>query len=117
MWEQGATVIYYVADAADEIVTAISCNGYNVVPVGFAHVITPERVAEAYARVRAFQKEPYLPRSTPEKIDPARLKLPDGQQLTAALRDSGARTVVTGSREEIMAHLRTYFLAQGALRK
>lgn len=89
--EQGAGRIYAVADAVAEIQAA---RAHADVAVGFAHVITPERVGEAFQKVRG------------ETIETSRLKLPTEGELIEMLKRAGATHVVAGTRREMMGKLR-----------
>lgn len=113
--KQGATRIYYVADAICEIQTGTACKVY---PIGFANVITPQRVVDAFKRVREIDQIfgadiSYGPAIS--DIDPSRLILPDAMQLEMNLKDAGARSVVGGGKESIMSNLRDYLAREGIL--
>lgn len=108
--------IYYVADATAEIVSA---NEYastgNITALGFAHVITKERVMLAVDKVlqaahKCMSDMPALEQDLATiKVDSSELMLSGQDELVSALTKSGAEAIVSGSCQKIMANLRTYF--------
>lgn len=112
---KGATRIYYIADAVSEIRSGSECQDCGVLLVGFANVITGERVVEAFERFR--KAEPRID-ATPlypveiSAIDPDRLLLPDVSKLQSDLTQAGARVVVSGSKKDIMRNLSNYFIRE-----
>lgn len=89
--KQGAGCIYAVADAVAEVQAA---RAHADVAVGFAHIITPERVGEAFLKIQR------------KRIKISRLKLPTEGELVEMLKQAGATHVVSGTRQEIMGKLR-----------
>jgi phosphoglycolate phosphatase-like HAD superfamily hydrolase len=90
---QGAARIYYVADAVREIQSGRECQDYGVVPVGFANVITGERVVAAFEKLRkvmsGIDNQPLYPAEI-STINPDRLLLPDVFRLESDLTQAGA---------------------------
>lgn len=115
---RGAKRIYYVADAIREIQTGNECKDCGVIPLGFANVITSERVVEAFKRLRKPEPEdgvtPLYPIEISD-INPSKLSLPDASKLESDLAQAGAREVVIGSKGNIMRNLRDYFARKGIL--
>ena len=115
---QGATRIYYIADAVSEILSGCKCQDCGVVLVGFANIITGERVVEAFERLRktepGIDAAPLYPVETPS-INPDRLLLPDVSKLQSDLTQAGAREVISGNKQGIMRNLRNYFVREGIL--
>lgn len=113
---QGATKIYYVADAVGEIRTGSECQDYGVVPIGFANIITAERVALAFERLRTVQlgldAAPLYPMEL-LSIHPDELVLPSAGKLESDLTQAGARKVITGSKQDLMQNLINYFVREG----
>ena len=96
---QGPSKIYAVADAPAEIASA---SQFADVPIGFAHVITPKRIAEAYEQM--IKRVTHRPRPLPSHLELEKLKLPK-----APLEQSGAKRVITGTRKSIIGNLREFF--------
>lgn len=117
---QGYDKIYMIADAPSEIRCASEFSAaFNIVPVGFANLITIDNVMSAVEIVTnaliplAQQKAPILVRKL--RVDPARITMPDSNEVEAALRGAGARYVVSGTTERIMFNLRDYFAQEGLI--
>ena len=98
---QGATRVFAVADAVSEIRAAAEFADFAI---GFAHVISPDRVQQAW---NLFGHD--------QRLDLDRLVLPEKGPLEAALRVAGANEIITGSRDTIMAQLKSYFRTAGLL--
>ena len=115
---QGATKIYYIADAVSEIRAGNECQDCGVVPVGFANVITGKRVVEAFERLRkaapGVDIAPLYPIEI-SAIDPDRLALPDVSGLESGLIQAGARKIISGDKQKIMLSLKDYFVSNGIL--
>lgn len=107
------STIYYVADAISEIATASQFTStFNITALGFAHVITAKRVMQAVELVSQAAKK-YGYDALPDHIcvDPSKLILSSQSEISQALSQAGASSVIEGSCEDIMLNLRTYFLA------
>ncbi len=117
----GVDKIFYIADAAAEIYTARQyADEYGIVPVGFANVITLDRVFDAVSlvsRASASSAGPSVPFPMPLseiQVEEAAVSVPEGPEIVNALRAAGADTVITGDPELMMQNLRNYF-EQGPL--
>ncbi len=118
----GNKTIYYVADATSEIQTgARYSQDYNIVPVGFANVITVERVLEAVEHVkkalRACAPNPLLVSNPVQstELDPTKIIVPDQKAVQLSLTEAGAQQVVEGTGASFMQNLRHYFEGQSLL--
>jgi phosphoglycolate phosphatase-like HAD superfamily hydrolase len=123
----GVEKIYYVADAVAEIENGAKfSNQLNITTVGFAHVITAEKVRLAWKLVMDAQAK--LGASTgPQGLKPVLvdekqlaltehlLSLPDEGALTAMLKMANASSVVGGNADEIIGNLTNYFQTAGIL--
>ena len=102
----GIERIIYVADAVAEIASGSQhSQDYDVVPIGFAHLITQDKimhaltlVSEAYAGIEHRPWQHNL-------LQPERLVLPDQSDLDRTLTNAGAVHLVSGSGEKIMGDL------------
>lgn len=108
--------IYYVADATAEIISAKEyARTGNITALGFAHVITVERVMHAVDGVlqAASKCKPDLPTFEPDlaaiKVDSSKLVLSGQDEIVSALSEAGAEVVVSGSCQKIMTKLHGYF--------
>ncbi|MBI2665720.1 HAD family hydrolase [Candidatus Woesearchaeota archaeon] len=115
---QGATKIYYIADAVSEIRTGNECRDCGVVPVGFANVITGKRVVEAFEKLRkatpGVDTTPLYPMEI-STIDSDRLALPEVSKLESGLIQAGARKIISSNKQNIMLNLKDYFVSDGIL--
>lgn len=108
--------IFYVADAPAEIEAAREyADQFSIVPVGFANVITLDRVFDAVSlvsRTSAASAGPTVPfpmALSEIQIEETAISLPDGPAVIHALKRAGADAVVSGEPEQIMQNLRSYF--------
>ena len=109
-----AEKIYYVADAASEIKTgATYSSAYNILPVGFANVITHADVKRGISLVQEAIKTLYKIDTRGAKIDLKNLSLPSEAEIKTSLNSSGAVRVVIRSKLGIMRNLRNYFKEVG----
>jgi hypothetical protein len=102
--------IIYVADAVAEITSGFEHSQvFNVLPIGFSHLITREKVMHALALVTQAQLQiGHAHRIYPPdclSIEPDLLVLPDQRQLDSSLKNAGAAHIVAGSGDEIMDRL------------
>ena len=117
----GVNRIIYVADAVSEIANGAQfAKQFNIVPIGFAHVITPAKVRLAYDLVmeaRNRLSQPYI--VTPKQLNlvESELTLPDEQSLTRMLKSAQAAHVIDGSSEQIMNNLADHFEILGFPKK
>ena len=107
---QGATQIYSVADARSEIQAAAAFGNH---PIGFANVITSQRIEEAYHRMKSLANEHW---KLPPNLRLKQLRPPTDTKLLTTLSLAGAKTVVRGSRNSIVSSLRGYFKEEGLLK-
>ncbi len=109
----GIEKIFYVADAVSEIATGAELSSeFNIVPVGFANLITPQKISSACQLVmkehdNLQQSASDFPASALD-LDQYALRLPGEDELVASLRDAKAKEIVTGSAGDIMANLAAY---------
>lgn len=108
--------IYYVADATAEIVSAKEyARTGNIAALGFAHVITKARVMQAVdsvlqAACKCHQDKSIFDQDLASiKVDSSLLVLSTQQEIVSALTKAGAEAVISGSGQQIMANLCTYF--------
>jgi len=106
----GVERIIYVADAVAEISSGCQHNRANdIVPVGFAHLISTEKVIQALTLVLQAQREIGHPQSSYAceylLLETDSLILPDQRQLNSSLRNAGAAYLVSGSGDRIMGDL------------
>lgn len=109
----GVERIFYVADATAEISTGAQCQqDFNISPIGFAHVITAEKVRQAHQLV--IDAHSRLAESSlrgPGQnlvLDETGLSLPGSDGLHEALQNAGASYVVSGDASQIMSRLAAY---------
>jgi phosphoglycolate phosphatase-like HAD superfamily hydrolase len=112
--------IIYVADAVAEITTgARYAQEFNISTVGFAHVITNEKIREAHKRVlqsHSMLSEGKAPRSIDDPaLDGSCLFLPDEKALLKNLQDAKATYVVSGDASTIMSRLSKHLDSCGVL--
>ncbi|MDO8480300.1 MAG: hypothetical protein Q7S65_00625 [Nanoarchaeota archaeon] len=115
MRNQGASRIYYVADALKEIQEGADCADLGVVPIGFAHTITPERMQAVYGQIGGVVPGDYAVPSLPVSLQVAHLNLPTPGHLAQQLIYAGAETVIQGAPTMLMPVLAVYFKLQGVL--
>lgn len=119
----GIERIFYVADAVAEISTGAQlAEEFNILPVGFANVITGEKIRRAHSLViGAHDALSNLSKSNAHcsvqdlELDEKGLVLPDQNTLQSILKDAQATYVATGNANQIMADLATYLQMSGAL--
>jgi hypothetical protein len=112
--------IYYVADAIAEISTGAQYSSeVGIVPIGFAHLITPEKISkacdlvlDAHARLSPAKAQQATP---PMTLDAPQLTLPTAEELTQSLQRANATHVVTGPTPVLMKELANYLRACGVL--
>jgi hypothetical protein len=101
--------IIYIADAVTEVADGHkNSNEFGVLPIGFANMITPEKVATAFDLVlEALLAKADLPSGDlfAFTLEFEKLMLPDQVQLEASLKDAGAAYIVGGLPEDIMGNL------------
>jgi phosphoglycolate phosphatase-like HAD superfamily hydrolase len=115
----GNKKIYYVADAVSEIATGSRYSRqYKIVPVGFGHVITVERVMEAVELIKQVWNN-CGPTSLPSsdivrstQLDPSKIIVPGKKAVQSSLTEAGAQQVVDGPGTTLMQNLRHYFEGQ-----
>lgn len=100
--------ILYVADARAEIVSGSQYSSeFGITPIGFASVITREKIRSAHKLVMdAHLEKPCEPANRVSlELDENALFLPDQQALIGELKDAGAHIVCTGSFGQITFEL------------
>ena len=91
----GVERVLYIADAVAEISTGAQLAGeFNIVPIGFAHVITAGDIRHACQLVPSCAR-----------LDEEQLVLPDESTLVQSLKDAGAASVVSGDAGQIIGDL------------
>lgn len=118
----GCSQIYYVADASAEIETAMAYSqSYYITPIGFANVITVDRVLEAVklvgqaVMVCGLDAIPFPSALEKAQVNHKHISLPTEDAITSALHRAGAKSVITGSKDEIMHNLGRYFKERALL--
>lgn len=107
----GGGSLYYVADAVSEILIASRyAEQYNISCVGFAYHINHKAVEEAFEIVKTALSDFLNISDLPYGSDLShphfsKVNLPDQMQTVESLRNAGAKVVVTGNAENIMANL------------
>ncbi|MDR3613828.1 MAG: hypothetical protein P4L53_09675 [Candidatus Obscuribacterales bacterium] len=104
----GVERIIYVADAVAEIASGFQYgHTFGVVPVGFAALISREKVMHAFTLVLQAQRDLGLtqPGGCIFSIEPDSLSLPNQDQLDWSLKNAGAARLVSGSADRIMSNL------------
>ena len=112
--EQGGPVqIYSVADATSEIEDA---KKFANTPIGFAYVITRERINEAFAKVMSTGETlGYDFLKIPTNINLEKIILPDNAELVRALQNAGAKITITGDEASLIKNLKAYLKQEGLL--
>ncbi|MDR3612672.1 MAG: hypothetical protein P4L53_03845 [Candidatus Obscuribacterales bacterium] len=109
----GIDRIIYVADAMAEIANGAQFSKqFNIVPVGFAHVITPAKVRLGYDLVMKARSELSPPSNASRNqfnLVESELALPDAKSLSHTLKSAQAADIVNGSSEQIMSNLADHF--------
>lgn len=120
--QYGVERILYVADAIAEISTGAQlAKEFNILPVGFAHLITSEKIRQAYDLIMGELKT--LPKHTNQcsaidlSLNESELALPDQKALQKALSDANANYVASGSASQIITNLVAYFNTSGIFSK
>lgn len=102
--------LYYVADAVSEIKTGKQySNMYNIIPVGFANVITTANVIEGVNIVVDALKQLYKINVKYLNLNQNKLRLPDENEIEKALENAGVYKIITKGKKGIMHSLREYF--------
>ncbi len=102
--------IYYVADAVSEIKTVRQySNVFNIVPIGFAHVITINDVMKGVRIVKEVTKQLYDVDTKDLKVNKNRIILSAENEINISLQSAGAKEVIIEGKEGIMRSLRYYF--------
>ncbi len=116
--------IYHVADAPTEIQTARDFSrDYNIVPVGFGNVITVDRVLFAVQLVSealclcGTENIPFPISKAEIHVDAAKIHMMAEDEISMALQNAGAESVITGTSNRIMHNLRTFFEDNELLQK
>ncbi len=111
--------IIYVADAVAEIESGAEYRSeFNIIPVGFANVITVKQVLEAVQAVLQSLSDgvgaevPYPLLDSERVIDGGKISLPSRSELESALLAAGADSVVEGTKDSIAAALRSYLASR-----
>ncbi|MFA6565694.1 MAG: hypothetical protein WCT48_03040, partial [Candidatus Paceibacterota bacterium] len=90
--------IFYVADAVSEIETGKKfAKDFNIIPVGFAHVITAKDVMKGVELVRDVLKQKYG--IDAPLADPKKLKSQNKTEVKTALKNAGAKKIITDGRK------------------
>lgn len=102
--------LYYVADAISEIKTGKQySNMYNIIPIGFANVVTTANVIEGVEMVVDALKQLYKIDVKDLNLDQNKLRLPDENEIETALENADAYKIITKGKKGIMHSLREYF--------
>jgi hypothetical protein len=111
--QYGVERIIYVADARSEIASGFQhSRDYGLVPVGFASLISREKVMHALTLVLQARRSMGLPQPGKNflSLEPDSLLLPDQEQLNSTLKNAGAAYLVSGSADRIMGDLEELLL-------
>jgi len=109
--------IYYVADAVSEIETGKQYSRiFNIVPIGFAHVITVNDVMKGVEIVKKAVRRLYNIDTKDLNVEQNKIALPDEDATMSSLKNAGAEKVITEGKEGIMRSLRNYFLKVNLIR-
>lgn len=105
--------IYYVADAVSEIRTGNEFSrAYNIVSIGFAHVVSVEDVMRGVGVITQTMKEFYNINSDCFDINPEKLILSSETEIIESLKNASAeKIIIDGSNGiiGIMQNLKDYF--------
>ncbi len=108
--------IIYVADAESEIATGnLYARQFNITPVGFANVITTDKIItdlkNVFELTKSLQAIPPYPLTTLPKLKADDILLPDKDELIKALYDNGAKVVVSAdATNSIVDNLKAYLV-------
>lgn len=120
--QYGVERMFYVADAVAEISTGAQFSSeFNISPIGFAHVITKEKVRQAHALVMDAYLGCACAKASSSRdglaLDEAGLFLPKQEALVKSLKHANAAHVVSGDAKQIMSVLADYLGICGVLQK
>ena len=97
--------IIFVADAVSEISTGASfASEFNIIPIGFANVITVDDIQAAHRLVISAHATISNSDSNNDfALESSNLLLPDEEALVQSLKEAKAAYVVTGEASKIMS--------------
>lgn len=102
--------IYYVADAVSEIATGRQYSTiFNIVLIGFAHMVTVNDVARAIVIVKKTMRQLRVVGVQGLRVDQSRIILPNEDEISISLKSAGAAEVATEGENGMVRSLREYF--------